>query len=218
MKISTRLYLLPSNTIAAKRGIKKRLPSPNILLLLHWSDHCIPLHYFIIIESIIADLFLSYVYFIHSDIESNYCFCTHKGAHVLCLWRWFKQIPDWFHLSLSVKSNKMELLSLQHQLQILPEHHFKLKLLPYIPTICAILHHVPCTCGSIYSSLYTSILVVKEGSSSRSLVHLSEHWACQQLMWLLPAKNCPQEFEKPLGWPQNDNSPKCCLAFATSLS
>ena len=29
-----------------------------------------------IIESIIADLFLSYVYFIHSDIESNYCFCT----------------------------------------------------------------------------------------------------------------------------------------------
>ena len=89
----------------------------------------------------------------------------------------------------------------------------------YIPTFCAILHYVPCTCGSIYSSLYTSILVVKEGSSSsRSLVHLSEHWACQQLMWLLPAKNCPQEFEKPLGWPQNDNSPKCCLAFATSLS
>ena len=218
MKISTRLYLLPSNTIAAKRGIKKRLPSPNILLLLHWSDHCIPLHYFIIIESIIVDSFVSYVYIIHSDIESNYCFSTYKGAHVLCLWRWYKQIPNWFHLSLSVKSNKMELLSLQHQLQILPEHHFKLKLLPYIPTICAILHYVPCTCGSIYSSLYTSILVVKEGSSSRSLVHLSEHWACQQLMWLLPAKNCPQEFEKPLGWPQNDNSPKCCLAFATSLS
>lgn len=46
-------------------------------------------------------------------------------------------------------------------------------------------------------------------------MHLSEHWACQQLMWLLPAKNCPQEFEKPLGWPQNDNSPKCCLAFPT---
>ena len=80
----------------------------------------------------------------------------------------------------------MELLSLQHQLQILPEHHFKLKLLPYIyiPTFCAILHYVPCTCGSIYivPSLYTSILVVKEGSNSRTLVHLSEHWACQQLM------------------------------------
>ena len=47
-----------------------------------------------------------------------------------------KYLGNWFHLSLSlsVKSNKMELLSLQHQLQILPEHHFKLKLLPYIYT------------------------------------------------------------------------------------
>ena len=150
MKISTRLYLLPSNTIAAKRGIKKRLPSPNILLLLHWSDHCIPLHYFIIIESIIADLFLSYVYFIHSDIESNYCFCTYKGAHVLCFW-W---IPNWFHLSLSlsfceIKQNGTSFSPTS--IANITRTSFQTKTFAlYIPTFCAILHYVPCTCGSIY--------------------------------------------------------------------
>ena len=78
----------------------------------------------------------------------------------------------------------MELLSLQHQLQILPEHHFKLKLLPYIylPFVQFYIMFLVYVVVYIYSSLYTSILVVKEGSSSRSLVHLSEHWACQQLM------------------------------------